>query len=204
MEHIWKYVAGAVVVLLLTGGGYYLLQGKKTVSVGQEGDSAPAPVATSTYVGVGFSLVHPADYTVDAAYAYAFGPKKLISGVKFTIPAAMATGTNLTPDSYLSVESLPRAKNCTGDIYLLADVKTQTIPENGIHYSVATDSGAGAGSVYEETVYAIEGSVPCTAVRYSIHSSNIGNYPQGTVREFDRAALIIAFDTIRQSLVLAH
>ncbi|MDO8518105.1 MAG: hypothetical protein Q7S26_02335 [bacterium] len=205
MTNTWKYVAGVVVVLLLAGGGYYLLQGKKSISVVQEGGSVAVQIATSTYTGAGFSIVYPANYMVDAAYAYdQFGPKKLINGVKFTIPASMATGTNLGTDSYLSVESLPHAKNCTGDIYLLADVKAQTIPENSVQYSVATNSGAGAGNMYEETVYAIEGSVPCTAVRYSVHSSSIDNYPVGTVREFDRMALLAAFDTIRQSLILSH
>ena len=44
-----------------------------------------------------------------------FGEKKLIHGVKFTIPMTMATGTNLSSDTHLSIESLPRAKNCTGE-----------------------------------------------------------------------------------------
>ena len=204
MTNTWKYVAGGVVVVLLAGGaGYYLLQGKKSVSVEQGGGTTAMQVATSTYATTTFSVVYPMDYTVDAAYAYdQFGPKKLINGVKFTIPVSMATGTNLSPDTYISVESLPHAKNCTGDIYILADVKAQIIPENGVQYSVATNSGVGAGNLYEETVYAIVDSVPCTAVRYYIHSSNIDNYPPGAVREFDRTALLATFDKIRQSLVL--
>ena len=42
------------------------------------------------------------------------------------------------------------------------------------------------------------------AVRYFIHSSNIGNYPEGAVREFDRQALLNQFDQIRRSLILGQ
>jgi hypothetical protein len=73
--------------------------------------------------------------------------------------------------------------------------------ENGAEYSVATSSEAAAGNLYEEMVYALSGISPCTAVRYYIHSSNIGNYATGTI-EFDRAALLAAFDKIRMSLTL--
>jgi hypothetical protein len=53
-------------------------------------------------------------------------------------------------------------------------------------------------------VYAVEGSAPCTAVRYFLHSTNIGNYPEGAVREFDRAGLRAAFDAVRNSLILSR
>ncbi|HWP61382.1 MAG TPA: hypothetical protein VN495_02165, partial [Candidatus Paceibacterota bacterium] len=55
---------------------------------------------------------------------------------------------------------------------------------------------------YEEDVYAISGSKPCTAVRYYIHSSDINNYPPGSVTPFDESALLSAFDSIRHSLTL--
>ncbi len=202
---MWKYIAGAVVLVLLAGGGYYFLYGKKDVGAGQGGVATVVQAATTTYAGANFSLVYPANYTVDAAYAYdQFGPKKLINGVRFTIPASVATGTNLAGDTYLAVESLPRAKNCTGDIYIQANVKPQTLMEGGAQYSVASTSGAAAGNRYEEVVYALLGSTPCTAIRYRLHSSNLDNYPPGAVREFDRAALLADFDKIRQSLALTH
>jgi hypothetical protein len=52
-------------------------------------------------------------------------------------------------------------------------------------------------------VYALKGTKPCIAVRYFIHSTSIGNYdPNAGVREFDREALLGAFDQIRRSLTL--
>ena len=153
---------------------------------------------------MGFSLQYPRGYTLNESYAYdQFGPKKLIHGVSFVIPESMATSTNLGSDTYVSVEQLPNAKNCTGDIFLPANVKAQDVTDNGTSYSVATSSGAGAGNRYDETVYALAGSKPCTAVRYYVHYSVLENYPPGAVTAFDQTSLTNAFDTIRRSLVVA-
>lgn len=166
-----------------------------------------ATETTSVYASttLGYSISYPQGYMVNEAYAYdQFGPKKLVKGVSFTIPAAMATGTNLSADTHVSVEELPRAKNCTADIFIPANVKAAALTDGTTQYSVASTSGAGAGNFYEETVYALTGSKPCTAVRYYVHSTNIGNYPQGAVTEYDKASLLSAFDTIRRSLVLSR
>ena len=44
----------------------------------------------------------------------------------------------------------------------------------------------------------------CMAVRYFVHYGAIGNYPEGEVREFDRAALFAQFDRIRRTLTLGQ
>lgn len=197
-----KYVIGAIIIICLAIGGLYYFSGKKGATLPTTTtQQVPAQVATTTYATSTYSVVYPVDYAIDAAFQNVeVNAKKPISGVKLTIPGTMATGTNLGVDTFISVEQLPRAKNCTGDIYLADTVKPTTVTEGGVTYSLATTSGAGAGNLYEESVYAIEGSKPCTAVRYWIHSSNIGNYDPGTVREFDRNALIQSFDTIRRSV----
>lgn len=152
----------------------------------------------STTMGV--ALEYPPGYTLDELYFYGQFPGKPIHGVSFVVPASVATGTNLSADTRLSVEQLPRAKSCTGDIYINDNVKATKMTENGVEYSVASTTGAGAGNRYEEWVYAIVGSQPCTAVRYYLHSTNIGNYPAGAVREYDRGQLLAEFDQIRRSL----
>jgi hypothetical protein len=143
---------------------------------------------------------------VTAPYDYQeLGPGKDIAGVKFTIDPAIATGTNLSRDSYVSVEQLPKdAANCNASLFLGGQTpSTSTLSDNGVDYSVATGDGAGAGNLYSETVYAIPGSSACTAVRYFIHSSQIGNYPPGMVTAFNKQELLTQFDAIRRSLVLA-
>ncbi len=152
-----------------------------------------------------FSVQYPPTYTVNAAYTYSqLGPSKIINGVKFTIPAALASGTNLSSDSGVSVEEIPGAASCTAARFLYDVTNPRQVSENGINYSVGDAGGVGAGNFYEERVYAIPGTSPCLAVRYFIHSTNIGNYAPGTVREFDKTALIKEFDKIRATLQLKN
>lgn len=169
-----------------------------------EGEVAGQPARISyTSSTLGFSLKYPAAFTVDEGYQYRGVPNKPIAGIKFVIPGEMATGTNLAADTGVSVEQLPRALNCTGDIYIVDDVRASSVSENGVTYSLATSSGAAVGNRYEEMVYAIAGSKPCTALRYFIHYTAIENFPDGSVREFDRTALLAEFDKIRASLTLS-
>jgi membrane-bound inhibitor of C-type lysozyme len=151
---------------------------------------------------VGFSIRYPADYSIDASYKYqALGPGKDISGVKFTIPSSLATGTNLSSfDTGVSVEIIPVVQDCNAGLFLDGNTNVQTVTDNGSEYSFASTTQGAAGNRYEEEVWAIPGTNPCIAVRYFIHSTNIGNYPEGTVSEFDRAALINQFEKIRHSL----
>lgn len=197
-------IAAGVIILL--GLGYFALQslgggfpsGKSTT------ETEPVLPTLLTYASSTFSIKYPSDFLVDEAYAYDQFEGKPIAGVSFTIPTSRVEGTNLSADTYLSVESLPRAKRCTGDIYIPANVKATSLLVGSTTYSVATSTGAAAGNIYEEHVYAVEGSKPCTAVRYLVHSTNIANYDPGTVSEFDRPALLNAFDAIRDSLVLSQ
>jgi membrane-bound inhibitor of C-type lysozyme len=158
--------------------------------------------ATST---AGFSFRFPQGYTVDSNYVYqAMGPGKDIPGVKFTIPSASTAGTNLSKDSYISVEWLPTTTTCSASRFLDQGSPSTTFSDAGVDYSVATTSGAGAGNIYDEAVFAIPGTSPCTAIRYYIHSTQVGNYPAGTVTAFDKAAVTNEFDLIRRSLVLGR
>jgi membrane-bound inhibitor of C-type lysozyme len=151
----------------------------------------------------GFSIRYPAGFTADAGYAYqGLGPGKDIGGVKLTIPGALAQGTNLAADSYLAVEQMPRGDACSAGRFLGEGAAATAATDAGTTYSVATSTGAAAGNRYEETVYALLGSDPCTAVRYFVHFGVIENYPPGSVRAFDRQALISQFDAIRRTLTV--
>lgn len=203
---IGTFLIGIFVLALIGVAGYFGWQYFQNQPAPQEPAPQQPPVVdtTRTYASttLGLSLEYPNDYTADESYTNtSVSPTKPIMGVKFTIPASMATGTNLSADSGISIEWLPRARLCTGDIYLAANVKSAVVTE-GVTYSVASSTEAAAGNRYEEVVYAIASSTPCTAFRYFIHSTNIDNYPAGTVREFDRAALIRQFDDIRRSLMI--
>lgn len=150
----------------------------------------------------GFSLTYPTGYTLDEAYVYDdLGPDAAIEGVRFTIPEAMATGTNLSADTYVAVEYLPDIA-CAAAPFVPPGTATSSVTDSGHTYSLATSSEGAAGNRYEELVYALPDTSPCLAVRYFIHSTVLENYPEGTVREFDRQALIDQFDLIRRSLTV--
>ncbi|TSC85587.1 MAG: hypothetical protein G01um10148_973 [Parcubacteria group bacterium Gr01-1014_8] len=211
MATMTKILIAGVVVVLVAIAGLFLWQTylKKPEAAPVTLPEEVKPVQTTdTYASstLGISITYPKGYTVNEAYAYdQVSPTKLIHGVKFVVPETAFAGTNLSvSDTGVSIEWLPRAKKCTGDIYLPGNVVALSFADGGTAYSVATSSGAAAGNFYEEKVYAIASSSPCTAVRYFLHSSNIGNYATGTAHEFDRAALLSDFDKIRQSLKISR
>ncbi|MDD3531396.1 MAG: hypothetical protein PHV99_02295 [Candidatus Pacebacteria bacterium] len=212
---IWS----AIAVVLVAGGAWYVFNhpvsvqtsGGLNIAWNQSGTSTSAPASSSAQASLTrpysntpmkVLLQLPDDYTIDESYRYQeLGPGKDILGANFIIPAAVADGTNLGTDSSLSIEQLPKLKECTAAPFLWQDgVAVRTIVEGSTTYSVAAATGAAAGSRYEETVYALPGTNPCIAVRYFIHYGVIENYPAGAVREFDRAALLATFDAIRHSL----
>jgi len=206
-----KIIWTVVVVILLVIGLFFAFYNNGNNSSTMSTSTAPTSTAAlpNTYSSstLGIAINYPANYTADENYMYQeMGPGKDIGGVKFTIDPVIAAGTNLSSDSYVSLEELPNATTCVASSFLDsgAGVSTTTLTQNGVTYSVASSTGAGAGNRYEETVYAISGSNPCVAVRYYIHYGVLENYPAGSVQAFDEASLKAQFDTIRQSLVLAQ
>jgi hypothetical protein len=151
---------------------------------------------------LGYAISYPPAWRLDTAYAYTgLGPQSEIRGVAFHIPPSMTQGTNLSPNlTGVSVETSPGS--CRADRFLEAPEHLRALRDNGIAYSIAEGEDAGAGNFYQQVIYAVVASEPCLAVRYFIHSTNIGNYDPGTVRQFDRAALMAQFDRIRRTLVL--
>ena len=149
------------------------------------------------------SLRYPAGFTVDENYKYQeMGPGKDIYGTKFTIPTSMSEGTNLSSDSYISIETLPKTMACDASLFNYDKVTPKEVTDNDTTYSMASTGGAGAGNRYNETIYAIPGSNPCIAIRYFVHYGVFENYPAGSIKEFDNQALMNQFDTIRRTLVI--
>lgn len=141
-------------------------------------------------------------FTIDPNFKRQINPKVTIQGVRFTIPGAMATGTNLSRDSYIAVEQIPNTTTCTAALFLDNVVSTSSVVTADTTYSVATSSEAAAGNRYEETIYALSGSNPCIAIHYFVHYGVFENYPVGSIKEFDAGKLRATFDSILSTLVV--
>ncbi len=191
MNTATKFALASLVAIAVVVGVFSLLGVKEA----EEARAFP-----NTYSDDIFSIQYPDGYVVDTAYSYqTLGPGKEIPGVKFTVPPQQ--NTNLSNDSYLSVESL-ESEICSADLFA-GDIAPQLITEGEVTYSVVAFADAGAGNRYEEKIYAIPDSNPCVAVRYFIHYSAIENFPPGEVAEFNKHDLLYAFDAIRATLRLA-
>lgn len=173
--------------------------------INREEELIPVVPVLSSYSSttMGFSIEVPPDFIIDEGHTYEASPANKISGVKFTIPKNLSEGTNLSSNTYISVEKKPGAINsCSAEIYLDNSVSAGYVDVGSNRYSVAKSNGAGAGNRYDETVYATPIDGGCVAVRYFIHSTVLENYPEGTVTKFDEIAVKNMFDSIRVSLVL--
>ena len=162
----------------------------------QCGNTGNVALKKYTNAKLKFFISYPNDFTLNENYVYtAMGPGKDIHGISFAIPESMSKGTNLSSDSYVSVESLNK-KTCTLPDFIDNIESVKIITEDGETSQVASNKEGGAGNFYEQSVFSLNN---CHVIRYFIHSTNIGNYDSSTVREFDHSALIKVFDTMRKS-----
>lgn len=170
------------------------------LTVGQKTENLPAD-GWRQYEAPSFIISIPEGYVVEENYVHDVRPGQQSSGVRFFVDPKMATGTNLAADSSISVEQIATLSACNPAAYLDGEHEVTTVVEEGKSYALATSSGAGAGNFYEEWVYVrTDNAGPCPAVRYRLHNTAIQNYPSGTVKEYDREALLDEFDKIRRSV----
>ncbi len=149
-----------------------------------------------------FSIYLPKKYTIDEDYKYAFMPDNSISGVSFAIEEDDYKGTNLSKDSFISVENISDTNiSCAVESFLDNVIYSGIIEEQDNHiFAVASSTDAGAGNRYEQTVYVTPVEGGCSAIRYFIHYGAFENYPIDTIKEFDRQKLLNKFDAIRKSI----
>jgi hypothetical protein len=73
---------------------------------------------------------------------------------------------------------------------------------NGYEFTQSETTDAGAGNIYHMVMYRTVYRNVCYEMVLNMHSGNIGNYPPGTVREFDQAALMAKFEEILSSFTV--
>lgn len=174
-----------------------------TLALGATAQAAPAGWKHFTDGAMGYTIAYPPHWTIDTHYETdVLGPGHEIKGVSFTIPDSFQPGTNLSHnDTRLSVESLP-GRACKPSQFVDPAEHIHGLKADGRRYLAATSEDAGAGNFYETDVFLVDGASPCIAVRYFVHSTNIGAYDPGTIKAFDEKKLIAVFDAIRATLKL--
>ncbi|HRH32959.1 MAG TPA: hypothetical protein PK720_02375 [bacterium] len=205
-----KNIAIVVGVLVIAVGIWYVVSSisKKPLDSTNQGTNNQTPpvevvdpnwkkYSNDTYT---FSIEYPIDFIQNENYIYqALGPGKDIKGVAFNISEAHNKGTNLSSDSYFSVEQLPGDQECIARNFISNPLTENTVEENGHTYSVVTGGDAAAGNRYEDTVFATKINSICYGLRLMVHTTVIENYEPGTIKEYDRQKLVTLYNRFRST-----
>ena len=218
MQIIWnkvtpfsKIVALALFVALPFIGFWYGIQYEASLQALRAGATLSPALAPPYYSNVaawqadvradaGFSIAYPIDFNADDNYTLAPSPNWRVGAgpdesgvVAFTlaIPRALEPQTNFA-DAKLTVSYAgkgPAVANClVPDASEGPAAATSSAMLHGIPFTVFASSGAGAGNLYETTSYRALHGGRCWAVEYTIHSTQIGNYPpQYGLQPFNKA-----------------
>jgi hypothetical protein len=157
----------------------------------------------------GFSIAYPLDFDTQDNYPATPSTDWRLnangtSGVKYftlTVPRAFEPQTNFV-DATLTVGA--SGNNAAMTQCLTADASggpitaTSSVVINGIHFTVFTSTGVGAGNYYETTSYRTLHAGKCYAMEYTIHSGQILNYPSSyNLQPFDYQYI----NTVMQNIV---
>jgi hypothetical protein len=135
----------------------------------------------------GFSIAYPIDFPMDDNSSVtpsddwsmnAFGTTG-IKVLELDIPKAFEPQTNFD-DAKLTIGRSSNdvaVRECLSPSTEGPTTAVGTTTVNGTVFSVMTSSDAGAGNYYETTSYRALHGGQCYAVEYTIHSSQIANYP---------------------------
>jgi hypothetical protein len=117
--------------------------------------------------------------------------------LEFIRPDFYSPTTNLGEACFLfsAMENTETVDTCTQPLPQLETV-TGRKTFNGYDFTQSEAIGVGAGNIYDQVIYRTVYDSICYEVVFYMHSGNIGNYPPGTVVEFDRAALVQKFEQI--------
>jgi hypothetical protein len=165
------------------------------VQAGAEYYSNPAEWQTYTAISAGYSIAFPIDFSVSeptspkATTSWRTNNIDQSSGFQaftLTVPAAFEPQTNFD-NAMLTVDYSKNAKalaDCLVAENGEATSSTQVI--NGATFTIFTSSDAGAGNLYDTASYRTIHAGSCYAVEFTIHSSQLGNFPaEYNLQQFD-------------------
>jgi hypothetical protein len=120
-----------------------------------------------------------------------------------TIPRSYMPGTNFSDAKFTVGVSTDKAElsgtGCPAGVSFSEAGGATAVSIHGQAFTKIVRTEAAAGNIYETTSYFTVQNGGCYAIEYTIHSTNIGNYPAGTVTAFDKTKVTDILDNIVRS-----
>jgi hypothetical protein len=156
----------------------------------------------------GFSIAYPIDFDTQDNYTATPGANWSVgatsTGIVFftlTVPRAFEPQTNFAGATLTvgSSEDPTAVAQClAADQNSGQTMSTSTTDINGTAFTVFQSASAGAGNLYQTTSYRALHNGQCYALEYTIHSSQIANYPASyDLQPFDQASI----DSLMQTII---
>lgn len=135
----------------------------------------------------GFTIAYPIDFAAQDNYSVAPSTDWRVDTADpgdlyftLTVPAAFEPQTNFVDATFTvgsSANDLAVAHCMDADSSGGQTIATSTAVVNGIVFTIFHSTDVGAGNYYETTSYRTLHAGQCYAVEYTVHSSQIANYP---------------------------
>ncbi len=136
-----------------------------------------------------YELDYPRDFDVYRGEQASGGILGIQPNVQIRFPedAFLIPPTNFG-EGFVSVSvglpALANPESCYKHPYGQPMTATTTI--NGLEFRTATSTDVGAGQIYTSKIFRTIAYDRCYEIAETIHTGNIGNYPTGSVTEFDK------------------
>jgi hypothetical protein len=174
-----------------------------------DGSGTPGEGSTPGLVQIpGYQVYKNSQYNLEFTYPTSFSFTSSSYGtlsdqiVQITLPKESYPKTNFDDAGfYVSSQFTKTLAQClkANDIASTGFKETAFVTINGEKFYTSTAIGAGAGNLYESKLYRTYRDHFCFEVGETIHTSNIMNYPSGTVTEIDKKPIWNMLDGILQS-----
>jgi len=203
-----RYASGTIVFWSKGNNAFVTEKDSTTYSNCVAGMETPATASTTGFVDASgsFSFAFPNQFALSSGeqgYTQNWAAGGTTTGIilaEVDIPKNFMPKTNFGDAKFtIGASSDPDAvKNCT--VPQFPNMETATSATiGGATFTKLHFGDAGAGNFYDTTSYRIVKGNECYAIEYTIHSSNIDNYPPGMVTAFDEAKIRSILEGMSQS-----
>ena len=199
--------SGQDTALVGKGDQAYLSEGSHTtfancVAAWVEASDAPG-YETFTDNSRTFTFALPTDFAISGSaigLAPGWSEGEQTNGmvlVKLTVPQSFAPSTNFVGATFTVGDSSDPAAvaDCTKGPQGAVATPTKL---GDMAVTMLAWQGRGAGQIYDTTSYRVLQGGVCYAIEYTIHSSDIANFPKGT-KAFDKQSVVAALDEVAKS-----